>query len=435
MTWASSSFLAAGLVVTLPVAGEIMGQPDTVSAETSYTAATFLRDQKVSGVIRSDYLHSSKNLDNDTGFFGTTVQLKALPSASEFLDGKLELRITSPAIGDDAQTRSQLLEGYATLHFSSADCRIGKQIIAWGRADGINPTDNLTPRDFTVQLPFDNDQRLGTTAVKLDLFLSQQLGLSLFATPYFKPSIIPPLPASYSVIETSPAASLANTEVGVKLNNIGESLDWSISYFRGFSLLPDLRLIGSTPTGPVVILHYDRITVLGADFARNYGRYGLRGELAYVDTTDDAGTDIGIKNPYLFWVVGIDRTFFDNLNINVQLLQRHIRHYLDPETVTDPLARDMAIQNAARDGQSHRRSSGISFRISNRWFNNTLEAEVFSVLNLARHDRLVRPLLNYALNDQWKGTLGAEWYSGPDNTPYGNLKQNSGAFAELRYSF
>lgn len=36
-----------------------------------------------------------------------------------------------------------------------------------GRADGINPTDNLSPRDYTRLVPDETDQRLGNDALKL----------------------------------------------------------------------------------------------------------------------------------------------------------------------------------------------------------------------------------------------------------------------------
>lgn len=395
----------------------------------------FLQNQRVSGVLRADYFRSSKKIDAETDFLGATAQIKALPRFSETLDGKLELRITNPAIDKDAETNSHLLEGYVTAHFEKADLRIGKQVVAWGRADGINPTDNLTPRDYVVLLPFEDDQRFGTTAVKLDTFLTQEHTFTVFATPFFEPSKIPLPTAGRTIVETTPARTLPNTEVGLKLNKVGEGFDWSVSTFRGFSLLPDARLIGSTPAGPILELHYDRITILGADFARNYGRFGLRGEVAYVNTEDDAGTDPSVKNPYLFWVVGVDRTFFENLSVNLQFFQRRVRRYQNPETITDSTERSIAIQNAVLDGQRDRLNNGISFRVSKKWFNDTLEAEIFAVVNLTRNDRFVRPLLTYAFSDQWKGTIGAEFYQGADGTQFGGLKPNHGVFAEARYGF
>ncbi len=391
----------------------------------------FLQTQNISGTVRANYFNSSKRLDDDTDFLGATAQIKVLPELTGSIDGKVEARFTNPSPGDSGHTQGRLLEGYVTAHFEKADLRIGKQIVAWGRADGINPTDNLTPRDYVVLLPFDDDQRFGTTALKLDTYLSSEHTLTVFATPFFEPSKVA-LPAGS--IKTRPAQTLSNSELGLKLNKVGGDSDWSISYFRGFSLLPDARvIIGSSAVGPGLEFHYDRISVLGADFARNYGRFGFRGELAYVDTADDAGADPGVKNPYLFWIIGVDRSFFENLNINLQFFQRRVRRYHNPENITDSAERAVAIQNQITSGQLGRISNGISFRAGNKWFNDTLEAEIFAVVNVTWHDNFIRPLLTYAFSDHWKGTLGVELYRGAAQTQFGNLKSNRGGFAELRY--
>jgi hypothetical protein len=47
--------------------------------------------------------------------------------------------------------------------------------------------------------------------------------------------------------------------------------------------------------------------------------------------------------------------------------------------------------NAIIDGQRDAVTDGISFRVSNKWFNDTLEVEVFAVGHLTRGDGLVRP--------------------------------------------
>ena len=75
------------------------------------------------------------------------------------LQGKQLLGMKSVKLG-------VIREAYLDLSHGPLDLRIGKQIIAWGRADRINPTDNLTPRDYTLLVPDDDDQRLGTPAVK-----------------------------------------------------------------------------------------------------------------------------------------------------------------------------------------------------------------------------------------------------------------------------
>jgi hypothetical protein len=396
--------------------------------------AQFWQEQRASGLWRTDYFRSSKKLDDATDFFGSTLQLKALPHLSSTLEGKLEVRVTNESVGKSAATRANWLEGYVTVHFSAADLRIGKQIVAWGRADGINPTDNLTPRDYTVLLPFEDDQRFGTPAVKLDAFVSEKHTLTVYVSPLFEPARIPLPAAAGSIRESKPAHSLSNTSVGVKLNKVGEGLDWSVSYFRGFSLWPDASVAESTGASALE-LHHPRISAFGADFARNYGRFGIRGEMAYIDTADDSGADPEVRSPHLHWIVGVDRTFFDNLNINLQFFQRRVRHYRDPQTFIDPLQRAAAVQNALVAGQRDRVSNGSSFRISNKWLNDTLEVEVFAVVNFTRGDCFLRPLVTYAFSDDWKATVGGEFYRGSPQTQFGSLEPNRGVFAELRYGF
>jgi hypothetical protein len=408
---------------------------ETETAASATMLTQLWQEQRASGIWRANYSRSSKQLDEETDFFGAALQLKAFPSLNERLDGKIEMRLVNPAVGKGAATRTSLLEGYATVHFDKADLRLGKQIVAWGRADGINPTDNLTPRDYTLLLPFEDDQRFGTTAAKLDMFMSPEHTLTFFATPAFEPARAPLPPAAGRVERQEPAHTLANTHGGVRLDKVGEGFDWSVSYFRGFSLAPRAELVEEGMAQASLRLRYDRITVVGADFARNYGRFGLRGEIAYVDTADDEGTVPGIPNPHVHWIVGVDRTFFANLNANLQFFQRRVRKHRDLATWTTPAQRTAAALNALIDGQSDAVTHGISFRVSNKWFNDTLEAEVFAVHNLTRADGLLRPLVTYAFNDRWKGTLGAEIYRGSSATQYGSRKANRGAFAELRYGF
>ncbi len=390
-----------------------------------------LRDQGLSGSLRLDYFRSSKDLDDRTDFLGGTAQLKLLPTFSSAVDGKVEARVTNPDIGDGGGADSTLLEAYLTAHFAHADLRLGKQIVAWGRADGVNPTDNLTPHDFKVLLPFEEDQRFGLTALKLDYYVTPEYTFTFFSAPLSEPAKFPRPTGLGEALEKRPAHGV----FALKLNKTGGALDWSLSYFRGYSSLPDARLLGFGPAGPMLELHYDKIDVVGADFARNFGRYGVRGELAYISTGDRDGRDPAVKNPFLFYVLGVDRTFFENLNINLQLVGRRVHRFTDPETLTNPIERQIAIQNAITDGQQDRASYGLSSRISNKWLHDTLEAEILVFANFTRHNHFIRPMLTYAFTDHVKGTVGAEYYTGADETFFGQLKRNRGAFAELRYGF
>jgi len=391
-----------------------------------------------SGSLRTDYFSSDKTLDDRADFLGGTAELTLSSVFSQQFDAKAKARLSHPdLVGGRSEARFKFVEGYLNWHGAQLDLRIGKQIVAWGRADAVNPTDNLTPRDFTVLLPLEENQRLGTVALKLDWSLTPEYTLELFATPFFEPSKIPlPIPAGARTRERLPSRELSDTEVGIKLNHTGGAVDWSLSFYHGYSLLPEIRLADLAPApGLLLDLRYPQIEVVGADVARSYGGYGLRGEAAFVVPRDYDGSRPTVIRPYLFYVLGVDRSFFESLNVNLQLVGRWVQGYRDPESVADPVLRLLALNSAIIYGQRRSADVGFTLRVADRWFNDTLCAELLLVSYLNPANSYLRPLVSYDFTDRIKGTLGAELYSGPDDSLYGILKRNQGWFAELRYSF
>lgn len=402
--------------------------------------AAFFATLSASGSLRLDYFSSSKTLDNETNFYGATAQLKFLPLFSDVFDAKLEARFTNPDIthGDRTPSTATLLEGYVSAHIKNVDLRIGKQNVAWGRADAINPTDNLSPKNYTVLLPFQEDRRFGTTSIKLDAQVTPEHTITLFMTPLFEPSIIPlPLPPGAVVLNNNiPPHTLSNSEVGLKLNKTSGETDWSVSYYHGFNLFPEIRLKGFVPpSSPLLELRYPEIDVAGADVAKNYGRYGFRAEAAYIAPKDYNSEEPTAIQPYLYYVLGVDRTFLENLNINLQLVGSWVPSFKDPRRIPNPIQRAVITENAILFYQQHRANYGLTSRISDRWFHDTLEAELLLVIYFNPTNMYLRPVVTYAFTDRVKGSVGGDIYSGPHDSFFGLLEQNQTFFAEVRYTF
>ena len=391
-----------------------------------------LKEERVTGWTRFDYFESSNSLDGAKDLFGGTAQLKALPKLGEAFDGKIEARFSAPDVRgrEGEQPRGQLLEGYVTFHTSDADLRVGRQIIAWGRADGINPTDNLTPRNYRVLLPNDDDQRFGIWAARLNIYLPQSMTLTVFASPFFEPDDVP-LPSDGPTFGLHrPSTSARNTVAAVKIDRTSDDLDWSLSYYRGFSLSPSVEQV----SGNGVDLGYDRVDVIGTDLARNFGRFGVRSEVAYTLPSSDS-IDPNMDRSRLFWVAGIDRTFLEDLNLNVQFLLRWMPGRTDPQQIQNESARTASNLNAVVGGQEGKTSPGFTFRVSDLWLNNSLKAELFGVFNVTQSDGYLRPLVTYDINDKVRVTAGANIYLGPSQTQYGLLAPDNGVFTEVRYGF
>lgn len=392
---------------------------------------------RLSGAVRVDYFGSSRTLDDEQGLLGATLWAKYKPVFGNRLEGFFEGRVSNFDIGDSDQTDSTLIEGYLTAHLGRADVRVGKQIVAWGRADAVNPTDNLTPRDYTVLLPFDSDQRVGTTAARLDYFTANAGTLVFFWTPFFEPSTVPLVAADGTAIpEDRPERGAENSEFAAKWDNTGGAADWSVSYFRGFSLLPLLTIASPSPGVTPLRATYPRLTAIGADISGNVGRYGFRAEVAYIRPDDNPDIDADLEpRPSLFAVVGVDRTFAETRNVNVQLVFRQVYDYVDPGSLSDPTRREVATTNAALFGTRDPQSYGFTARIADRWFYDTLQAELFLYVITPGTNYYVRPSVSYAFTDRLVGHLGGELYRGPTDTYFGALRKNSGIFVELRASF
>lgn len=388
------------------------------------------------GSVGLAYFQHSREFNSQHDLYGGAIQFHLSPRLrSAHITGKIQARLMNSDILSGNKSQNALVEGYVTRNYQHSALRIGKQIVVWGRADGINPTDNLTPRNYTLLLPLGRNQRFGTTALKYDYFLTRNYTATLFLTPYFSPSIIPlPLPG-ITTVSKDPNPSLKNTEVALKINKTGGAADWSLSYFHGFNLLPGLEPNGFTSTGPQLALEYNRIDVIGADFATTMGRYGLRGDMAYFRPENRSGYQPFIMSPYLSYVAGGDRTFDRNLNIDVQIIGTWVNHYHDPMTVNNPFLQEIALQNAITYGQRDRTSYGLSARIRKTWLNNTLVTEILIIGGLSRASWYLRPLIRYSFTDNLKALLGADIYGGQTDTFYGRLRPLSGGFGEMKYYF
>lgn len=385
----------------------------------------------VSGSVRGGYWSSSMNLDGKSDQFSGALWLKAEPklgkSASLVLEGWLMNEAATR--GDDRQ--GELREGYLNLGVGNADFRIGKQIIVWGRADKFNPTDNLSPRNYTLLVPEDDDQRIGAYAAKAT-YNFKDWSLTGFWLPEFRPNVLPlPHVSGLSFSERIPHGQGG----GIKVEQSGKAIDWSVSYYDGLDLNPDLSIGSIDSSGLNLRLDHHRVHIVGADAATVVGRYGLRAEAAYTRTEDSEGRDPFIKNPSFYLVAGGDRTFFEYLNINLQYYVRYVSHYQDPASIANPALRTVAIQEAVISNQVDRFQHGMTLRISDKWLHETLEGEIAAIVSFTRRDFVLKPKLVYSFNDHWKGTLGTILFRGEDNTFYGRLRDNSTAFVEIRYSF
>ncbi len=303
-----------------------------------------------------------------TGF----VKLDAIPS--DGVEGRISWKMrfydfpVQDSIRDLSDTNDTapldllLWEAYGTIYdlggLEGLDVRVGKQRIAWGKADKLNPTDNLNPDDFTDF--FDFGAKVPSWAVKIDYPLIEDgLGLSLVFLPGLVPVSMPRfvefpfgggganlaggLPPGMAIagqtdFVATPEHDLEHSMQAVKLGGTLFTVDWSLSYFHGYDDIPiptDIRVRSESPTEATVAtrMEYPEMQVIGADMAGELFTVGWWAEAAVFlpeevhtttttptgpTTTETKDTVALSDEPYVKYTLGLDYTFSWGTYVNLQ---------------------------------------------------------------------------------------------------------------------
>jgi len=385
--------------------------PEAVALAASNPFKAKLNELGVTGSFRTGYWSSNRLYDDVNGVGTASAWIK--------LEKKLDNGIGLFAEGysaredfrSDGNTRSSMREMYVESRHGDFDFRVGRQIIAWGRTDRLNPTDNLTPRDSRLMAADIDEDRFGSVAIKSAWNLNANSSLTVILLPEFQAN------KSYSAYSDN--IPTANNQWAVKYDQSGKAIDWSVSYYDGYDITADL-------SSNKVYEHY-RIKVFGFDMATTIGNNRFALESAYTQTQDMNGTDEYIKNPFLYTVVGVEHDFGNNTSGIVQIFNRHVYNYSTPTTA--------GLYHAIFSSQLDRDQDGISIRIAKKWLNETLETELAGSTLLERNGYSLRPRVTYLWSDSIKLLAGYEYYSGNSYTYYGYLKNNNTLFMELRYFY
>ena len=380
--------------------------------------------------LRGAYWSEDKRSTADQNFVEGSAWLTLRPQ--EFLGTRsaFDGYVSGEDLTRNSNAHVEIREAYLDRAFGPVDVRMGRQVIVWGRADKLNPTDSIGVKNLKRLMTDDEDQRLGLFAASFTYNLGD-FRLSLVSVPEWRSPVFPVVPlAGITLSDQTP--DHPERQFGVKWDRSGGDVDYSVSYFRGISKIPDLKLVSSGANGTELALVYHRVQVLGGDFATSVGSWGLRGESAWTITEDPQGLDPLTQNSTLVSVFGVERSLIENLSLNAQVLNRIVFNYSDPSELSNAAVRTLAISAATNSQQLNQVNHGLSLRPNWKLMNETLELELAWVRWFSSHDQILRPKATYAVSDRLKAILGAELYSGKADAYLGRLKDNSSVFGELR---
>lgn len=421
----------------------------------------------LNGYVRSDIFagRSTRASGPVTKAAYGELALKLKVRKQAYGDAYAEARLRSGDQSGEPQTSVSLREAFVNLYAGPVDLRLGQQIIVWGRADGFNPTNNLTPFDFRIRSPSEDDRRLGNVGARAFLNLAP-VRLEGVWIPFYSPTQLPTsvaLPDGVSFgTPMTPAAKLKNGLGAGRVHLELPSFEASASYVFGYAPLPGLALQdfnAGRSYGIRIAQRPYKQHVLGADFSTVVADYlGLRGEAAYRIPLLWR-KKLYAARPDLQYVLGVDRTF-GSLSVIAQYIGRHVFDWarqpepdppFDPsilgslpdplsglaaQTVTASINEVLAARNQILFAQTAPTQHLMSLRLEWLAFNQTLSLSTLGLLNFTTKEWLVFPKVSYQISDDMSSAIGAEIYGGPQDTLLGLLeRERSAAYAELRFSF
>ena len=402
------------------------------------------------------------------GYFRSTLFVGKVPDANEaelksgYGEASLKLKIRKSNFGDafaEARFRKgyefdrslseiNLREAYLNAYIGPFDFRIGHQIVVWGRADGFNPTDNITPKNILVRSPDEDDRREGNFLIRSH-YNVHPFRLEAIWAPSYRSSVVPtdllPFPPGVHLIDPEyPNAKLKHSAFAFRLNFEWTAIDGSISYFNGHNPFPGIaanppEILTDTISQEILLKSY-RMHVLGADFQTIVaGSLGLRGEIAYRKPYDDYETSIHIPNPDLHYVLGIDKEFSGSFSLILQYIGRIVFDFRELQLPMNQVERSKYVlkgKNRLINSQQYEVSHSLSWRTEQSLLHETLKIELLGLFNMTSEEILLRPKLTYDLTDAFTFIVGGELFSGPEETLFGTIDSTlNSIFLELKASF
>jgi hypothetical protein len=351
--------------------------------------------------------------------------------------------------GKNQSPTFQLREAYATWFPSWGEIKFGKQIHAWGVADGNNPTDNLNPYDYYYMFLQGADRKIGSLSLSVISYWNnwQLEGVIIpshianrlpFNEPEF-PFQIPIEPNEYEKNENT-------LEYGFQLKKVIGETDIGISYFdgydRSFSLLgiDTLNIVQLSPK-----FGYRSTSIIGLNVVTFIKDFTLRVESALFSTKNDYEAKwynyLDAKADYIQYVIQIEYRMENSKTIGAQLIGNNILKASG--NTLDLSSMNMTKLNTNNFipgmGTPFAMISNKSLLVagSNRFFDDDLEFNYNVLFNLENPGQLFGFSLEYLLSDNWFINVSTSYFIG-NNDPinrFEQLEDYSNTQFQLSYTF
>src|SRR3954466_2363132 len=189
-----------------------------------------LRDRLgISGTARASFYTKDASFVDAPGVQNDSLWVTAKPREIAEIKSYFDVRVQGQFVSGNSNVSVDLREGYVERTLGKFDVKVGRQIVVWGRADKINPTDSWSIRDYKLLVTDDDDQRVGVAATQVVWNIGAEQIIAIWQPEFRFPSLpVPPLPAGTSLSNLAPRHKTG--QLGLKFDHSGAGVDWSVSY-------------------------------------------------------------------------------------------------------------------------------------------------------------------------------------------------------------
>lgn len=410
---------------------------------------------ELSGYGRGSAYFGFDNYDYSTAFAEIAFQGK-IKHSNAFMFADIRLR-DGFKFGEPT-LEFQLKELYTGYSGEKMDILLGNQIVNWGRTDGFNPTNCITPKDYFFLTGEPDDQNLSNFMLRFKYRFTSQIEIDLITIPVYSPSIyryeLFDLGESAQFTDIAlPKQSFDNSSLAARLNFELSKIGFSVSWFRGYN--PDygfnVENIDMSTGSPIITnaaTPYLK-NMIGADISAALNSWILRGELAYHLTTDYE-EKMHIPNPDLQYVAGIEHSF-NGFNTIIQYIGKYTSDFteLEEPTLTDPTDQMAQLQyatemiyyesslfNRKQFYQQKETNHALALIISKPFAYDIWNIELMGYYNLISGEYMLRPRISWNISDALMASAGCTYMTGPEKEMfyYAGPVMNGG-FVELKVNF
>lgn len=303
--------------------------------------------------------------------------------------------------------------------------RIGRQKTAWGKADGIDITNVICPKDLSSLAVMTTNEKCAIDAVRFSVN-GNQFTADAYWIPFFTPAKL-----SGAKFE-KPESKMSEGEYGLKLSGYFSVLDFSLYGFYGWDDMPFLDYTMSSE-GVNVTGEYKDMAMFGMDAAIPIKETVLRMEAAFFPERHfqkSSSAILGEKNLSL-----------EKVDSSLQRNELSALAGIDwmPEgwTFTAQYYCDYVFGELENLEREKALQHGATLSVSKKLLADTLELSLSGVLGLNDFDSFIKPVVTYSLSDQINLSGGAYVFiPGPDRDgQYGSYKDLSTGYVRCKFSF